>query len=100
MEIVVKRTGGYAGLSQQIAAFNTTRLDATMAHQVEQLVQNIRFFDLPAVVSGGTIGADLFQYEITITDGERQRTVVFVDDESQQTAPLRSLVEAFSRVGR
>lgn len=99
MEIVVKRTGGYAGLSQEIAAFSTTRLDAAVAQQVEQLVRNIRFFDLPAFVSGGTIGADLFQYELRISEGDRQHTVVFVDDESPETAPLRRLVEAFVQVG-
>ncbi|MCZ7627526.1 MAG: hypothetical protein FIA90_02250 [candidate division NC10 bacterium] len=96
----MKRIGGYAGLSQEIAAFSTTRLDAAVAQQVEQLVNNIRFFDLPAFVSGGVVGADLFQYEITITEGERQHTVTFVDEETPETRPLRRLVEAFIRAGR
>ncbi len=98
MNISVKRTGGYAGLSEDLATVNTETLSAAFAQQVERMVENIRFFDLPAFVSGGTIGADLFQYELRITEGDQEHTVVFVDDESPETAPLRRLVEALTQV--
>lgn len=100
MKIVVKRTGGFAGLSEDVAAVDTAQLGTTVSQPVEQMVESIRFFDLPAFVSGGTIGADLFQYDITITEGDRQHSVAFVDDESPETAPLRRLVEAFIHLGR
>ena len=94
MKISVKRTGGYAGLSEDVASINTETLGAALAQQVEQMAREVRFFDLPAFVSGGTIGADLFQYEITVTEADRRHMVVFVDDESPETAPLRRLVDA------
>ncbi len=99
MKISVKRTGGYAGLPEDLAAINTAALPVAVAQQVEQMVQEIRFFDLPAVVSGGTIGADLFNYEVTITEDDRHHTVVFVDNDSPETAPLRRLVDALIHTG-
>lgn len=98
MKISVKRTGGFVGLSEDVAAINTETLGAALTQQVEQMVHSIRFFDLPAVVSGGTIGADLFQYEIIIAEGDRQHSVTFVDEESPETAPLRRFVESLIRV--
>ena len=100
MEISVKRIGGFAGLSEDIAAVNTAALPGAVAQQVEHMVGEIRFFDLPVVVSGGTIGADLFNYEIRITENDRHHTVVVVDDDSRETAPLRRLVEALTRIGQ
>ena len=100
MEISVKRTGGFAGLSEDVAAVNTAALPVAVAQQLGHMVEEVRFFDLPAVVSGGTVGADLFNYEIRITEDDRHRTVVFVDDDSPETAPLRRLVEALTHIGR
>jgi len=93
MDISVTRTGGFAGLTKKVGTVNTTQLDAAAAQQVEQMVQSIGFFDLPAIVSGGALGADMFRYEITVTQGDRQHTVVFDDDESPETAPLHRLVD-------
>lgn len=93
MNISVKRSGGFAGLTENIADLDTTQLDTATAQQVEQLVQSLGFFNLPVTVSGGGIGADFFHYEITITQDDRQHTVAFDDDDSPVTAPLRRLVE-------
>jgi len=98
MQISVKRTGGFAGLSENVATVNTAKLNAAAAQQVEQMIQGISFFDLPAAVSGGTIGADLFHYEITVTEGGRQKTVAFDDDHSPETAPLRRLVDSLMQM--
>jgi hypothetical protein len=98
MEISVKRIGGFAGLTEQVAAVHTAQLGAA-AQQVEQMVQSIGFFDLPATISGGTIGADLFHYEITVSEGDRQHTVTFTDDDSPETAPLRRLVDTLTQTG-
>ena len=94
MNISVKRIGGFAGLSEDVAVVNTAELEAAKAQQVEQMVQSIGLFDLPATIAGGTIGADLFYYEITVTEGGRQHTVTFVDDDSPETAALHKLVDS------
>ncbi len=98
MKISVIRTGGYAGLSDELVALDTADLDATAARRVEELVRGIRFFELPRDIAGGAIGADMFRYEIAVTDADRQHSIGFVADESPETAPLRRLVDALTQI--
>jgi hypothetical protein len=95
--ISVKRSGGFAGVTEDLGTVNTEQRDAMAANKLEQLVRNVDFFNLPAKVSGG-VGFDQFRYEITITDGEWQHTVAFDDDNSPETMPLRQLVEALHQM--
>jgi hypothetical protein len=94
MKITITRSGGYAGSTENIAKFSTAEMDPSKAQHVEQTVKNFGFFNMPASVTGGGIGADFFHYEIKIRDGERQHTISFDDDDSPMTAPLRKFVEA------
>ena len=99
MEITVKRSGGFAGLTEPVAAVNTAQLDAAAAQRVEHILQSIGFFDLPATISGGTVGADLLYYEITATEDNRQHTVTFPADESNpETALLHQLVQTLTQM--
>ena len=97
MKISVKRSGGFAGLTEEFAVDSAT-LPPDTAQQVVQLVQRRGFFALPAFLSGTTIGADLFRYEITVTEDDRQHTVAFEDDNSPETAPLRQLVATLQQM--
>jgi len=93
MNISIKRSGGFAGVTEDLGTTNTAQLDAALAQQVEQIVQNLDFFNLPAIISSG-IGADLMRYEVTVEEGNRQHTVIFEDDGDPETASLRQLVES------
>ena len=44
MDISIKRTGGFAGLTEEVVALNTTRLEASASQRIEQLVKNIGFW--------------------------------------------------------
>ena len=98
MKIAVKRSGGYAGVREDVATIDTAKLTATAVEQLEQMLQGIGFFDLPAIVSPETVGADMFYYEIAVTEDHRQHTVAFYDDNSPQIAPLRKLVDTLIRM--
>ena len=99
MEITVQHRGGFAGLTEHVAAVNTAQLDAAAAQRVEHMFQSIDFFELPATISGGTVGADLRYYEITATEGQRQHSVTFPADESNPaTAPLHQLVQTLTQM--
>ena len=98
MNISIKKSGGFAGITEDLGTIDTAKLGAGAARQVEQTVREIGFFDLPGTISGG-VGADLFRYEITVMDGDREHTVTFEDDGSPETAPLRSLVDFLSQMG-
>lgn len=93
MRITVARSGGYAGIVEEPTTIDTEDLDAATAERLEDIVNEIGFFTLPAQTGGG--GADMFTYEISVSDDTgRTHVVSFVDDGSQETAPLRRLVEA------
>ncbi len=99
MLISVKRTGGFAGLTEALGSVDTAQLDEATGRQVEQLVRSVGFFSLPTSVAGA-VGADLYRYEISVTDGERRHSVVFEDDGSAATAPLRELVATVTDASR
>ncbi len=98
MQVVIKRSGGFAGLSEEIASVDTGKLNATAAREVEKLVSDVGFFNLPRNPPGQKVGADFMQYEVTVTDQSRQHTVIFNDDDSPATAPLRDFVKRISQL--
>ena len=96
MNISVRRTGGFAGLTEELGTVDTEHLDSTLAQQIEEKIRSLNFFALPATVAGDSVGADMYRYEITVREGDHTHTVAFQDDGSPQTAPLRQLVDTIS----
>jgi len=90
MQIRVTRTGGFAGITEDLGTFDTVG-HTPLAARVEEAVRQIDFFNLPETVGG--IGADMFRYEITVSDGPRRHTVSFVDDGSAEGNKLRHLAQ-------
>jgi len=93
MKITVTRSGGFAGIVEDLLTVDTEQLEPGVAEQVRQLIAKAELFALPDVVSGGEVGADYQRYEIEAVEGELQHRVLFQDDESPETAPLRKLVK-------
>ena len=93
MKITVTRSGGFAGIVEDLLTVDTEELDASLAEKVQQLVSKAGLFALPDFVSGSEVGADYQRYEIEAAEGELRHRVQFQDDDSPQTAPLRKLVK-------
>lgn len=98
MEIRLTRRGGFAGISEELGRVDTSGLDASQAHEADELVRSARFFDLPATLPG-EIGADLFRYEVTVVDGHRRHAVSFSGEEGNYAGPLAGLLAFVRRVG-
>lgn len=98
MLITVKRTGGFAGLSEEVARVDTARLSQHAAQQVQQAVQRLGFFELPTAVAPEALGADLLQYQISIEDGGREHRVSFYQDEAPGTEPLLKFIDLLAEV--
>ncbi|HKP53753.1 MAG TPA: protealysin inhibitor emfourin [Chloroflexia bacterium] len=92
MIIKVQRSGGFAGITENLGTVDTDELNKKSARKVESTVQRLDFFNLPATISGG-IGADMMHYEVTVTNPGEEYTVTFDDDGSPEAAPLRQLVD-------
>jgi hypothetical protein len=91
LKILVRRTGGFAGLEYN-KEIDTAQMDAAEARNIEQMVENMRFFDLPAMLSDDTITADAFHYEITVIKDDRQHTVSLDSGNGSQSSPLSKLI--------
>lgn len=81
MEIVFKTEGGLVfmpGLSRP-TTIDTTQLPADQAAELERLVADADFFDLPTSPKTYPKAADVQTYTISITDGSRQHQVKLVD---------------------
>lgn len=97
MRITIERTGGFAGITTT-KVVDTTTLPANEANQLSQLVEAADFFRLPANITSNSSQPDRFQYQITVEDHGKQRTV----NVSEQAIPgtLRPLIEWIMAAGR
>jgi hypothetical protein len=88
VQIIIKQSGGFAGEVKELLRLDTANVEAPLREKSERLIRDVKFFDLPAVIQGD-VGADFTRYEITVSDGDREHTVTFEDDGSEQTAAMR-----------
>jgi hypothetical protein len=93
MMINVRRSGGFAGIEEEVGSVDTASLAPDTRDEVEGLVRESDFFALPAAVES-EVGADQYRYEVTVDDGEQAHTVTFVGDAGPQVAALRRIVAA------
>lgn len=92
MKISATRTGGFAGLTDDLGTVDTAQLDTVAKKALELIAQRVDFFYLPERLPG-EVGADLFTYTVTVTDGSRKHTVTFAGEEGKAVA-LRELIAA------
>ncbi|MEU6721364.1 protealysin inhibitor emfourin [Nonomuraea sp. NPDC046802] len=89
MRVKIERAGGFAGIEQTVAVYDTDDLPERQAAKVYDALAAIEF----AAARGelGEVGADLMIYRITVGDGSGK--VYKVPDEGSRLAgPLSVLV--------
>lgn len=97
MKVAIKQSGGYAGEVKDVLQLDTAQIEPSVSQQVERIIRDAKFFDLPNVVQGD-VGADFLRYEITVTDNGRQHTVSFQDDGGPKTAAMKKLLESLLKL--
>lgn len=89
MEITVERSGGFAGLRSTTRRIATGELESSDRSRIESLANNLS-------ADGRTPeGADQFQYELTVTEGDDVRTYRFYGEEN----PASDLISEIFRIG-
>jgi Emfourin len=81
-----------------LVELDTRRLTAGQEKELRELVLSSGFFDLPAELPGGGLGADRFRYRLTVQSKGETRTVEM--DESAVPNSVRPLLEWISRSPR
>lgn len=74
MRVTITKTGGFAGVHQQLGPVETSSLDSEVADQVGRIVTDVDFFNLPESLPAQPV-MDGFSYAVRIADGERDHTV-------------------------
>ena len=83
----LERSGGFAGLRAS-ADVTSESLSSDETQHLRELVDVAEFFKLPETIRAKNLGADRFQYKITIEDDQQKHTVVA--DEAAMPATLRT----------
>ena len=65
MKISYRRTGGFAGMVMSFD-IDTESLTAEEAEEIQELVDDADFFELPKIIPSTAAGVDRFQYKLTI----------------------------------
>ena len=88
----LERLGGVAGIIRPPAILDTTRLEPARAAELEKMVRDSGFFDMPTELLPENPVPDSFQYVLTINDGIRKHTVTTTQNSAPE--PLRALLQS------
>jgi hypothetical protein len=89
MKIYFKQSGGLTGIDNSIS-INSDSLDPQEASELQHLVDDANFFDLPSDPAIPLRGADYLEYKITIETNDNKKHSIKTTDltVSPNVAPL------------
>ncbi len=97
MIIDFERSGGFTAIPLRLQV-DTNTLSPDVRQNLEGLVAQAHFFELPAKIPSQAGGADRFQYKLAIQDDRRRNTVE--SGEASLPADLQPLVQQLSQIAR
>lgn len=93
VKIYFERTGGFAGIRTS-ASLDTDKLPPNESEQLNNMCNNMNFFNLPSKSESKSGAADLFRYKITIESKDGKHTVETTD--MSMTPEFENLVNFLS----
>ena len=82
MKVTFEVSGGFVALPgvQEPRSIDTATVDVALSDQVEAILRDVVFFEMPARLDTSQPGAaDYFVYTITVRDGDRVHSVTLTD---------------------
>ena len=79
MKIYFEQSGGFTGIEKNIL-INSNSLDTEEASELQRLVDNANFFDLPSEPAAPLHGADYLEYKITIETNDNKKHPIKITD--------------------
>lgn len=79
MKIYFEQSGGFTGIDNNIL-INSNSLDTEEASELQRLVDNANFFDLPSEPATPFHGADYLEYKITIETNDNKKYSIKTTD--------------------
>lgn len=96
MRVSITRSGGFAGITEQVVSLDTANLPVATAGQVEASVRRAGLLDDAVVPPSPAVGADMYRYDVSIDDTKGKRSISFSDDGGPEVQPLREMVDALT----
>jgi hypothetical protein len=87
MQITVIQTGGFAGVHQQVGPVDSSSLDPEVAEQVDRIIAESDFFNLPERLPTTGQVYDDFNYAVHVVDGDHAHTVELEGQSDHPAAP-------------
>jgi hypothetical protein len=100
MKILVRRTGGFAGLAETLYDVDTSTLAASAASELERKLSSLEAAVRSQDAAPPRAGADFFNYEISITDQQGERSVTVADDGGAASQLINEILNELSRIGQ
>ena len=98
MRIVCERSGGFAGLTTRTEVDSET-LTAAQKRELKTLIEQSQLLDQPAKKHKAKAVADGFQYDLTVTTEEAERTLTLNDGTvSEDMLALLDWLMAYKKV--
>jgi len=92
MLITVKRTGGFAGVREELGPVDTDTVQDEIREAIEAELGEVGFWDLPSEAPPHEPIRDGFDYEISIVDDDRNHSVSFDDRDGRGLLRLFCLI--------
>ncbi|MEQ4722195.1 protealysin inhibitor emfourin [Nonomuraea sp. B19D2] len=89
MRVKIERTGGFAGIEETVAAYDTDDLPEQEAAKVYDALTAI---EATAAQEPAEVGADLMTYRITVGDGPGKVYTVSEEPSPSLAGPLTALL--------
>lgn len=86
MKVTIRRSGGYAGIDQTVAAIDSDDLPAPAADRLRQELMR-----LTATLRPDDIGADQLHYEVEIAGDGPPRRLSVLDDGRPEAPPMKHI---------
>ena len=92
MKIEFDKSGGFAGLAMS-KSINSADLSPEESKKLSELINDSDFFNLPEEISSTKLGADKFQYRITVEDEDSGKKHTVDVDESAIPPEVKPLIQ-------
>ena len=100
MKVQIQQRGGFAGISQTLVDADSASINPARVTEFEGLARQVETLAKSHAKSETATGADFLTYDITLQEGERRKTLTFVDDDSPGMVRVRAVLEQLSSLAK
>ena len=100
LNIEATRSGGVTGFTQKLGPVHEGSLPESTAEQIREIIETVRFFELPRDLGGGEPTPEGYRYRLKVTEGHEMGAVGWHSSiDSSQATDLTRILELLESSG-